>query len=169
MSVAEKIYNDYVDSVFRYFYVRLENRDLSLDLVAQTFEKVINAIESYDPKKGKVSTWVFTIARNVFVDYLRKANRIKTIDLESVENSLVINKGNKSIEEYVDISIKKEILMTAIARLSPEEQELLHLRYTEDLSYKEISNKIGMNINTVGIKLHRITNKLKQLIKQKSR
>ncbi len=79
---------------------------------------------------------------------------------------MVVNKRNKDIEDFVYKDIKKKELLKVISSLSPLEQQLIHLRYTEELSYKEIASQAGLNTNTVGIKLHRIVKKLKLLIKE---
>ena len=164
--VAEKIYRDYVDLIFRFFYVRTENRDLALDLTSKTFEKVLKNVNKYDASKGKISTWVFTIAKNTFIDYLRKNGSTDFVDLSNVEKMLVVNERNKDIEDFVYKDVKKKKLLKAISNLSSLEQQLIHLRYTEELSYKEIAYQTGLNINTVGIKLHRIIKNLKLLIKE---
>ena len=164
--VIEKIYNDFVDSIFRFFYIRTENRDLALDLTSKTFEKVLKNLNKYDASKGKVSTWIFTIARNVFIDYLRKNGAIDLVDISSMEGTLVVNKRNKDLDNYVYKDMKRLQLLEAISQLNPLEQQLVHLRYTEGLSYKEIATQVGLNVNTVGIKLHRIIKKLKLFVKQ---
>ena len=158
----EEVYNDYIDSVFRFLYVRLENRDDALDLTAQTFEKVLIKFDTFDSTKGKISTWIFSIARNTLIDFYRKNRKVDVASLAEVED-IIVDDRNKSVEDSVYIDIQKEKLVSLIQRLSVSDQEIIHLRYTEEMSYAEIAERLGITVNAVGIQLHRAIQKLKSL------
>jgi RNA polymerase sigma-70 factor (ECF subfamily) len=143
----------------------LENRDDALDLTAQTFEKVFSKFKTYDSAKAKISTWVFTVARNTLIDFYRKNGRVDVTSLTDVED-IIVDDRNKSMEDSVYIDVQKEKLVLLIQKLSVSDQEIIHLRYTEEMSYAEIAERLGITVNAVGIQLHRAVQKLKYLSKK---
>lgn len=160
-----KVYTDNANKVFKYFYCRLENRALAEDLTSQAFLKFVDRIDQFDSKKASAVTWLFTIARNLLIDYFRsskaKMAKMKT-DLDDAEEIIdPSNEGNNELENFVQSKRNKEILDTQLEILSEEDRYLIYLKYNEDMSYEEIATEIGSNINTVGVRLHRILIKLR--------
>lgn len=160
MKVAQ-VYDNYVNGIFKYFYVRTSSRELSEDLTSKTFEKVLKNFEKYDKEKGAISTWVYTIASNTLIDYYRVNSKKKHVELTE-NNEPQTNVGNKSMETDVELDIGKKVLTQILSELHPEDQELMHLRYTLEYSYKEVSKKMGIDVNAVGVRMHRITKRIKQ-------
>lgn len=160
-----KTYTDNADKVFRYFYSRIENRALAEDLTSQTFIKFLDKIEQFDEKKASVVTWLFTIAKNLLIDYFRsstaKAAKNKN-DIEDAEEFIdPSNPGNKDLETFVQSVRNKKIVDKELEILNEDERLLIFLKYTQDLSYEEIAKEVDSSVNAVGVKLHRIVNKLR--------
>jgi len=166
-----KIYNDNADKIYRFLYVRVENSTTAEDLTSQVFLKMVDKFSQFDSKRASVTTWLFTIAKNTLVDYYRsaasKAGKNST-NLEDVENLLPVeNQGNKGMESYVQNSRNKEIIDAEILKLSDEEQMLIFLRFTQEMTYEEIANETGLSVNAVGVKLFRVLKKLKNILTNK--
>lgn len=161
MNISE-VYDKYVDGVFKYLYIRTENKALAEDLTSKTFEKIVKKFQTYDPTKAAISTWVYTIAGNTLTDYYRSSYSKKTtnIDMENENGMGQSNIGNKEMEKDVELSVNSIALYEAISQLTPEEQALVHMKYTKELSYKEISAELDLSVNAVGVRLHRIIDKL---------
>jgi RNA polymerase sigma-70 factor (ECF subfamily) len=172
VDLIEKIYIENSDKIYRYFYFHTYNQALAEDLTSKTFMKVIDKISTFNEKKAAVITWLFTIARNTLTDYYRLASTNKTISLETLEPEnpdvrIIENVGNKSSEKSVQLDRNKQILQNAILELNEEEQLFIFLRFTQELSYDEIAVELNININTVGVKLHRAIEKVKKMLEKK--
>ncbi len=82
----EKIYEEYFGKIYNYIFGQMLNREISEDLTEDVFIKVFTNLDSYNPARAGMSTWIYTVARNTIADYRKKAyvNRESEMD-ESVE------------------------------------------------------------------------------------
>ena len=85
------VYEHYYDYIYNYFYYHTFQKEVTEDLTSTTFMKVLEKGNLYDEEKAKIITWLLTIAKNVWVDYLRK-NR----------------KGAISIDDLIDLDVSRE-------------------------------------------------------------
>lgn len=189
VELIEQIYTENVDKVYRYFYSHTNDQGLSEDLTSKTFMKVLDKFSTYDESKSKAITWLFTIARNTLIDYYRLSSTKNTVSLSSFESDDTstandgagivdstqelplgpknsTNFGNKEVEKFVQLNRNKEILNNAISNLSEDEQLVIFLRYTQEMSYEEIAQEIDINVNAVGVKIHRAVEKLKNILEK---
>jgi len=168
-SQITEIYDEYADYVFRYFYSHVNNKELAEDLTSQTFFKLVDKSDKFDDQKSSPKTWLFTIANNTLIDFYRRADRKKNtvIDENIDENiNLSTNNCNKEMELSVQLSRNKAILSKIIITLARDEQELIFLRFTQEYSYEEIANELSISVNKVGVKLHRIIEKMRKRLKK---
>jgi RNA polymerase sigma-70 factor, ECF subfamily len=155
--------------VYRFIYTKINDRNLADDFFQETFIKVINTLKSkkhYD-EKGKFLPWVLRIANNLIIDYFRKSQKVKIFrDNEEFSIFNFLKDESPTLEtiysnEEVVVDLKK--LMT---KLPADQQEVLVLRYFQDLSFKEISELTNVSLNTsLGRMRYAITN-LKKLAKK---
>ncbi|HVX92922.1 MAG TPA: sigma-70 family RNA polymerase sigma factor [Candidatus Dojkabacteria bacterium] len=155
------IYNEYVEKIYKYFYVRVQSTEVSQDLTSTTFMKLIDKYDSFNPDKGNISQYIYTIARNTLIDYYRSNKNKKNVNIENIEEVC-----NKEEDNSVVLDRNRDILMACIKKLPDEDQQLIHLRYTLEYSYKEIADELGLPINTVSIKIHRVHKKLKVILQK---
>ena len=136
--------------IYNFIYSKVFDRDLTEDIFQDTFIKVIRTLKlgNYN-EEGKFVSWVMRIAHNLVIDHFRKKSRIpkfessNDFDIFSVLKDNEINIENKLIKDQILIEIKK------IINLLPDDQkEVLVYRYYNELSFKEISEKTGVSINT---------------------
>lgn len=158
-----KLYDEYVDLVYRYTYSRTRNKHIAEDITSTVFFKIIRNWKKYNSQKASVSTWIFTITRNTLTDYFRKSGKIKNYSISEKTEELV-DPRNKTHTDNVQIDIDTKRIYQAMDKLSDIEQNLVILRFMEQLSYDEISKKTKININTVGVKLKRAINKLQKIL-----
>jgi len=131
-----------------YRYVGDNAEDVAMDAII----KALQNVENYNGKAA-VSTWVYQIARNTALDYIRKHKPVYTGDAVFLENK----GGSYVMEQPEDFSA----LHVAIAGLSAKHQQVLKLHYFEGLKYKEIAEVIGKPIGTVMSRLNQAKAKLK--------
>ncbi|KMT23388.1 RNA polymerase sigma factor [Clostridium cylindrosporum] len=136
---------------------------LSEDLTQDTFIKLIRSIEKFDLYgKAKFSTYVMTIARNTYIDYLRKNKHILVRLDDGFELISDIN-----IEKNVLNNIEVEELMAIIDSLKPQQREAIKFKYLENLTLNEIAERLGCETKTIKSRIHNGMVKLRGLIKLK--
>jgi RNA polymerase sigma factor (sigma-70 family) len=167
----QKAFNFLLDSfwedVYGFQLKRIQNENDAEDITIQTFSKAFDRIETFD-NSYKFKTWLIAISKNIHIDLLRKEKR---------SISQVISNDDKSIYQILDQSPTPEDeliteqhlakLLRDIKKLKPHYQEIINLRFFQELSYKEISFQLKEPINNVKVKLLRAKKLLAEIIKEK--
>jgi RNA polymerase sigma-70 factor (ECF subfamily) len=155
-----KAYDELVDmfgtSLYGYFYRLSGNSETSNDLLSELFMKLVTKIGTY--KGGSFKKWVFTIASNVFYDYLRYRYRQK---------KLLDGKADTVVESELPLagaSDLKDELEHYLAKLDADTAEILMLRFYGQLSFKELAELRGEPIGTTLSKVHRGLKKMRALM-----
>ncbi|WP_339893824.1 sigma-70 family RNA polymerase sigma factor [uncultured Algibacter sp.] len=155
------------DNVYGFQLKRTRNENDAEDITIQTFSKAFDKIETYD-EQYTFKTWLITISKNIHIDLLRKE-----------KNSIiqVISKDDRDVFQVLDESPSPEDkliteqhlakLLRDIKKLKPHYQEVINLRYFQELSYKEISKELKEPINNVKVKLLRAKKLLAEIIREK--
>jgi RNA polymerase sigma-70 factor (ECF subfamily) len=139
---------------------------LAEDLTQETFIKAFRALETFDPKRS-LSSWLFTIAHNTTIDWLRKKSLV-TVPLESGADDehdpidRLQSLDDPTPEAEVVGRDAGRVFEEELRRLRPEYAEILVLRFQEDLSYEEISEVTGLPMGTVKTHLFRARRELSQ-------
>lgn len=160
----KKLYEEILDRYEKkiYFYLRrLTGWDqLSVeDMVQDTFIKVYKNLASFDLKL-KFSSWIYRIAHNVGVDFLKTQKRTTNIDdLEEVLAS-----KQTSVEDLAIAEVEKDLLKNALKKIDWKYREVILLYYLEERSYEEMSDILQIPVSTVGVLLMRAKKKLKELL-----
>lgn len=136
--------------IFAFIMSKIKNRDITEDLFQDTFIKVINSLQKGKySEEGKFLPWVMRIAHNLVIDYFRKNAKMKNVRPTDDFNIFdVIHDGNRGQDEEM---IRKRVhsdLNMLIGDLPEDQMEVLKMRYFEDLSFKEISERTDVSINT---------------------
>jgi len=159
----------YRDPLYFMLFEKVGDQELAKDLTIEALGKAFKKLHMYTPNYT-FSTWLFTVARNNCIDYLRK-NKIKTtsIDQFTTDNDGKKNKIDIPSEELnpEGILIKKQkiaILRQVVDKLKPKYRELVKLRYFKEMSYEEISRLLQIPIGTVKAQLYRSREQLFQIV-----
>jgi len=162
----------YKDAIFFMLLKMVNNKTDAEDLTIEAFGKAFINIHQYEPRYA-FSTWLFSIASNNAIDYLRK-KRIAVVPLEPLmENEVNIGiEYNANIQNDADnpeeAFIRKQnalLLRTAISTLKPRYKILIEMRYLKEYSYSEISEKLNLPLGTVKVQLFRSREILFDLLK----
>ena len=153
-----ELYEEYLGKVFRYIQYRVNNIQLAEDLTSAVFEKALVNFSKYSKDKASFSTWIFSIARNVVIDYYRVKERRQTIPLEEATE---ISSEDLSPEEELLKREEVERLRVCLAELSQEEQEIIRLKFGAELNNRQIAKMLGLSETNVGTKLYRAVRKLR--------
>jgi RNA polymerase sigma-70 factor (ECF subfamily) len=162
-----KLFDLYYDKVLNYVFRRVLNAEYAKDITSNTFLKVLNNLNQFEWRNGpfSFSGWIFKIATNEVNQYFRKQNRYKlTIDDPDFKELGDDNKAAEEIEKKIDNDKYLLILNKAIKQLKPIYQDILHLKYFEDMSYEEISQVLNKNESTIRVYSKRAKEELKSIL-----
>jgi RNA polymerase sigma-70 factor (ECF subfamily) len=133
-----ELYEKYFDKIYRYISLKIGNRVESEDMTQQVFIKALHSISSFKWRGLPFSAWLFRIAHNQVVDYLRKKTRQPILSLnESITAS--DDNPHKITEQKMNI----EQLMLATKNLTSAQQEVIALRFASDLPISQVANIMG--------------------------
>ncbi len=161
----EFLFTRYRESIRRLLISKFGGSSLDVDdLLQETFIKVYINIHRYDPRYT-FGQWIYTIARNTFIDFCRKRQDELPIDerLSTSESKI------PTPEESVINSQKRLHIENCIVRLTPTQQLLFRMRFLEEYSYEEIAEKLSMPLGTVKTNIHRARAMMCKLIGEREK
>ena len=147
------IYNEYHDRVMGYIYARLRSRADAEDLCQDVFMKVHTKLESFDPEKASVSTWIFSITRNSVIDFYRRSRPFAEMD-ENLPEDGAIDDGLLNDETL-------EELAAALEKLPLQLREIIVLRYYDGLPLTEIGKKLDLSYGAIKLRHAKALNELR--------
>jgi RNA polymerase sigma factor (sigma-70 family) len=161
----------YRESIYYMLLKMVNNKDDADDLTLEAFGKAFRRLGQYTPNYA-FSTWLFRIATNNCIDFLRKKknNALFSIDKpiendEGGELSIDIRSSHLDPEEKVIKKQKIQLMHEVVDKLKPKYKELIELRYFKEYSYEEISEKLNLPLGTVKAQLFRAREFLYNIIK----
>lgn len=153
------------DDVYGFQLKRIENENDAEDITIQTFSKAFDRIETFD-ESYKFKTWLIAISKNIHIDLLRKdKNHISQRHFNDDETFYQILDESPSVEDTLITEQNLAKLLRDIKKLKPHYQEIINLRYFQELSYKEISEQLNEPMNNIKVKLLRAKKLLAEIIK----
>lgn len=150
----------YRDPLYFMLYEKVSDQELAKDLTIEALGKAFKKLHLYTPTYT-FSTWLFTVARNHCIDYLRK-HKLPTISIDKVmldENGKRTNfdliSDVLNPEQEMEKKQRVAILRYIVDQLKPKYRDLVKLRYFKEMSYDEIASELAIPIGTVKAQLHR--------------
>ena len=158
MQDMEQIYEQYFETVYKYLFCLTRNSDIAEELTQETFYRAVKKIHTF---KGecKISVWLCQIAKNLWYDECRKHQ--KTIKMNE-ENFLETQVSNDVTEEKVVQNEEKMALYKKLQKLDEKTREVIYLRITGELSFKEIGTILNQTENWARVTFYRGKQKLKE-------
>lgn len=164
-----KLMFKYRDPVFFMLYEKVNDKELAKELTIEAFGKAFNKLHTYTSNFA-FSTWLFTIAKNNYIDYLRK-KKSPNLSLDSViehpdgSTSFIDIRDQKAgPDDQLIKSQRIQILRRIVEQLKPHYRTLVKLRYFKELSYEEISEELNLPIGTVKAQLYRSREQLFKIL-----
>ncbi len=151
------LYDRYADRVYRHIAYRIGHVPDAEDLTQQTFLKAWQAIGRYRITEVPFVAWLLTIAHNAVVSYFRSKRDHQPLD-----------DGLPKVDERADPHAeaerrdRREMVRRAIGRLKPDFQQVVAMRYLEELAYSDIARQIGKKEATARVILHRALHELRK-------
>lgn len=142
----EELYTRYSSRVFGYLYQRL-NGDVeeAEDITSEVFTKVYQKIESFEVQGAPLSSWLFRIARNQLIDSVRRKK--KPAAVVTLDDAPMLTAG--AVFEGIDQRMALDLIKGGLARLTPEQRQVIILRFLEDKSILETAGIMQRNEEAV--------------------
>ena len=158
----------YWNEVYGFMLKRTENETDAEDITIETFSKAFDKIATYNPE-FQFNTWLIAIAKNVHIDLLRKKKSSLFIDITDEEDYQAYDVADSSPSAEDDLITEQNLsrLLQFIKELKPHYQEVIQLRYFQEMSYQEIAEQLNEPLSNVKIKLLRAKKLLAEIIQSK--
>jgi RNA polymerase sigma factor (sigma-70 family) len=168
-SAYKTLMNRYHDTVYHTMLKMVRNRDDADDLTMEAFAKAFTKLSSYTPIYA-FSTWLFRIASNNAIDFIRRQRQLLSIDEHMQadgEKDFSSNLQSNALDpEERFIRDQRQLIMRhTLFKLNDKYRQMIELRYFEELSYQEISERIGSPVGTVKAQLYRAKELLLGILK----
>ncbi len=147
MQNIEKIYEEHFETVNKYLFCLTHNNDISEELTQETFYKAIEKINTY---RGdcKISVWLCQIAKNLWYDLCRRNKKIVNVEKKELFDS-------ETLEEQIISNDEKISLYKKMKNLDDKTREVMYLRITGELSFKEIGIILNKTENWARVTFYR--------------
>lgn len=157
--IFEQAYVDHADSVFRYIYFRIFDREAAKELTQETFYKVWDYLA-----KGKeidnVKAFLYRTAHNITVNAIRAKKPVSS--LEGIQEAMGFDAPDRQEQQFVEDTREVHEIVDSFSILKDEDANLMKMRYVDGLSVQEISSITKVSENAISVKIHRLLEKLRQ-------
>lgn len=152
----EKIYKEYSKQVYNFIFSISHNEDLSEEIVQETFYIAIKNINKFRGE-CKINVWLCQIAKRLLYKQMQKSNK------NHIRFENLLDEDTKQVsQENEEKIIEKDYLYSKIRKLDDLSQQIIFLRISSDLSFKQIGEIVGKTENYIRVKFYRIKEKLKE-------
>ena len=145
-----RIYDMYVDRIYRHIYYRVGNVADAEDLTQQVFLKAWQAIDRYKKTASPFLAWLMTISHNLVIDFYRTKKDKIYLDAEVTADA-----PTSSPERVAETRFDQQQLRRAILQLHGDQQQVIMMRFVEGFEFKEIASLLGKSEGAIRVILHR--------------
>ena len=160
-SAFEPLYERYVAQIYAYTYYRIGNAQDAEDITARSFYQAMTNLHRYTSRGVPFSAWLFRIAHNLVANWHRDSSRRQTFSLDAIVDT---PDTSISLSERAEDNDDAQRLWSVVRRLPPERQQLLVLKFVDELSTGQIAMIMGRSEGAVKALLHRTLVALRQQI-----
>jgi RNA polymerase sigma-70 factor, ECF subfamily len=155
-----ELYDRHFSGIYRYCYRRTRHQADAEDLTEQVFLKMVDSIERYRPRGLAFSSWLYRIAHNLLVDRYRRSGR----DAMALSDELPDRGPHADPAALLQHSEDRRRLLHAIQRLTPEQQQVITMRFIDGLEIEEIARLTGRRSGAIHSMQHRALASLYRLL-----
>lgn len=160
-----ELYDHYQPRIYRFVLLKVSSRDDAEDITHQVFMNAWLNIKEYRDLGFPFSSWLYRMARNQVIDHYRKARGHASIH-ELADEDLPDDDSDLGLD--VDKKLLRDRLKIAILTLKSNYQDVLVMRFVEDMSLREVAKSIGKSEGAVKLMQHRATKELKKVLAEDS-
>ncbi len=160
---ARALYERYFDRIYNYVYARLRRVEDAEDLAIDTMTRSLTRLDLFQDQGVAFSSWVYRIAHNATIDHYRRQGKVTLVP---IDNATLPESADPS--ELALDQLSSEQLRDAIHELTDEQQQVLILRFFQDLSAVQVAQVIGKSVGAVQALQHRALASLERVLKERS-
>ena len=138
------LYDEYYDKIARYIFVRIRNRAEAEDLAGEVFFKALQSLNSYKERGIPMRAWLFRIAHNLVVDYIRQAAKLKIVPIDTV-----VVTAESDPQSIAEINMRRARLAKALGQLTPAQRQVIELRFFGGLTSEEAGQVLNKSSGAV--------------------
>jgi RNA polymerase sigma-70 factor (ECF subfamily) len=158
-----ELYDRYAPRIYAYIYRRVSDAHLAEDLTGDVFVRVIKAIQAEQFWQASFQAWLYRIAHNLVVDHYRRGGQATELTLD--ERLMAAEDDPASV---VTERLSRQRLRAAISRLTPDQQQVLALRFGEGLTAREAAEIVGKSVGAIEALQHRALAALRRILEKES-
>jgi len=157
-----RIYDQYVDKIYRFIFFKVSSQEIAEDLCSETFIRGWQSFKENNKEIKNPQAFLYKIARNLIIDYYREKSKVQFVSADCVS----IDDPETNLEKQSLDRSDIETIRTAIADLKDDYREIIILHYINDLSIPEVAEIMGKTEGAVRVQLHRALKSLRNRIEQ---
>ncbi len=138
------LYEEYYSKIARYIFVRIRNRAEAEDLAGEVFLKALQSLNSYKERGIPMRAWLFRIAHNLVVDYIRQAAKLKIVPIDTV-----VVTAESDPQSIAEINMRRARLAKALGQLTPAQRQVIELRFFGGLTSEEAGQVLNKSSGAV--------------------
>jgi len=170
--VYGKLYDIYVDEIYRFIYFKVASKEEAEDLTGEVFLKTWQYINGENSKViDNLRAFLYQTARNTVIDFYRtKGLRKESLDESCEENERLkvdVADPKQDLAEKIELSSDFEAAKKALQKIKGEYREVIMLRFVEEMNIKEVAEILGKPEGSVRVLLHRAVTSLKEVMSKK--
>ena len=158
-----RLYDLYVDRVYRHIYYRVGNTADTEDLTQQVFLKAWKAIGRYRKGTSPFLAWIMKISHNLIIDYYRLKK-----DVAYLDDEWAFEDTDSSPERLAEEHVTQQQLRKVILQLPYDQQQVILMSFIEGFTYAEIASALEKREGTIRVILHRALKKMKQIMESEN-
>ena len=156
-----RLYDMYVDRVYRHVYYRVGSTEDAEDLTQQVFLKAWQAIGRYKRTSSPFLAWLMRISHNLVIDFYRSKKDKGYLDFE-----IAASDSHSSPERVAETEFDQQLVRRAILRLASDQQQVIMLSFIEGFSYAEIASTLGKSEGAIRVIQHRALKRMRNTLEE---
>ena len=156
---ARTLYERYFDRIYNYVYARLGRAEDAEDLAIDTMTRSLTRLDQFQDQGVAFSSWVYKIAHNATIDHYRRHGKVTLVSLEQATLPQSADPSELAVEQ-----LSNEDLRTALRALTDEQQQVLILRFFQDLTAAQVAGIMGKSVGAVQALQHRALSSLERAL-----
>lgn len=154
---ADKLVRGYYDEIFVYVFRQISDRDAAMDMTQEIFISMLRTIHTFDRKKASFRTWLYRIAENKIIDFLRSRRRAPfQCDIDEIDIAEEV-----SLSEVIENDEFLLRLKNYIEEFDDENQKIFQMKFFEECTLVQIAEAVNLPESTVKSKYYRMLKKIK--------
>ena len=156
-----QIYDDYYERIYNYIYHRLGEASLAEDMAGEVFLRMLESVQSDRAWRTSLTGWLYRIAHNLVIDHYRRRGRH---DVTELDERVTSDERTGAPRISVEHMLTQQQLTLALTYLTDEQQEVVVLKFVEDMSNSEIAEIMGKSKGAVKALQHRALTTLRRVM-----